>query len=165
MTATPIVNNITGGLQDQCGFKLKDKWLSENDYRDNIHSLHNDKKWADNPDLTWGEWVKPVWPRTRSLQGSPPTPYIFDDRCRWDEAGEKVKEWYDLGNEERERCGELGREFTLREDVGMSSKNMCARFVKDMDTCMNEFEPRARYTLYDTEIDVHEESNFTNIIP
>ena len=165
MSGTPIIVNVTGGLQDQCGFKLKDKWLSENDYRDNIHSLHNDKKWADNPDLTWGEWVKPVWPRTRSLQGSPPTPYIFDDRCRWDEAGDRVKEWYDVGSEERERCGELGREFTLKEEIGMSGKNMCARFVKDMNTCMEKFEPRARYTLYDTEIDVREENTFTNIIP
>ena len=47
----------------------------------------------------------------------------------------------------------------------MSAKNMCGRFIKDMDTCIDKFEPRARYTLYDTNIDVHEASNFTNIIP
>jgi hypothetical protein len=27
-----------------------------------------------------GSWVKPVFPSNRSLQGSPATPYIFDDR-------------------------------------------------------------------------------------
>ena len=165
MAGTPITVNVTGGLQDQCGFKLKGKHLTEENYTNEIHSLHNDKKWADNKDLTWGEWVKPVWPSNRSLQGSPPTPYIFDDRCRWDEAGDRLREWYDMSSEERERCGELGREFTLKEEIGMSAKNMCGRFIKDMDTAFDNFEPRARYTLYDTSINVHEESNFTNIIP
>ena len=164
MAGTPIIVNVTGGLQDQCGFALNGKELTPEDY-DEIHSLHDDRKWKDNKDLTWGEWVKPIWPRTRSLQGSPPTPYIFDDRCRFDEAAEQLKAWYDVGSEERQRCGELGREFTLREDIGMSAKNMCGRFIKDMDIAMDKFTPRARYTLHDTSIDVREESNFTNIIP
>ena len=79
MSGTPIIVNVTGGLQDQCGFRLKDKHITYQDYKD-IHSLHDWRKWEHNKDLTWGEWVKPVWPKSRSLQGSPPTPYIFDDR-------------------------------------------------------------------------------------
>ena len=147
MSGTPIIVNVTGGMQDQCGFKLKDKWLSENDY-DGIYTLHDDRKWKDNPDLTHGEWVKPVWPSNRALVGSPPTPYIFDDRCRFDDAAEKIKEWYDETPERRKECGELGREFTLREEVGMSAQNMCNRFIKDMDTCFEKWTPRERFTLY-----------------
>jgi len=68
MAGTPIIVNVTGGLQDQCGFKLKNKFVTYHDYKE-IKSFHDDKKWKDNPDLTWGDWVKPVWPSTRSLQG------------------------------------------------------------------------------------------------
>ena len=67
------LNNITGGLQDHCGFKLNDKFLTADDYVE-LGSLHDDTKWKNNPELTWGEWVKPVWPSNRSIQGSPETP-------------------------------------------------------------------------------------------
>ena len=33
MCGTPIIVNVTGGLQDQCGFKLKDKHITYQDYR------------------------------------------------------------------------------------------------------------------------------------
>ena len=72
----PVVLNVTGGLQDQCGFMLDGKYLTEEDYT-TIHSLHDREHWQFNPDLTWGSWAFPVWPSNRSLQGSPPTPYIF----------------------------------------------------------------------------------------
>ena len=147
MAGTPIIVNVTGGLQDQCGFKYKGKHLDENDYSW-VHSLHDDKKWEHNSDLTHGEWVKPVWPRTRSLQGSMPTPYIFDDRCRWDEAAEAIKYWYDLGSEERTRCGELGIEWMQLEEVGMTAKLMCKRFIESMDTAFEVWKPRKRYSLY-----------------
>jgi glycosyltransferase involved in cell wall biosynthesis len=147
MTETPIIVNVTGGMQDQCGFKLKGKHVTYEDY-DEIHSFHDDRKWKDNKDLTWGEWVKPVWPSNRSLQGSIPTPYIFDDRCRWDDVANRFKEWYDTPKEERKRVGEIGREWMLQEEIGMSCKLMCERFIKDMDTGLEKWTPRKRFTLY-----------------
>ena len=147
MSGTPIVVNVTGGLQDQCGFKIKGKHVTPEDY-DEIHSLHDDRKWKDNPDLTHGEWVKPVWPGTRSLQGSIPTPYIFDDRCRWDDVADRFKEWYDTPPEERKRVGEVGRQWMKKEEIGMSCKHMCERFVHDIDTAFDKWTPRKRFTLY-----------------
>ena len=147
MTATPIINNVTGGLQDHCGFKLKGKWLSHKDYSE-IHSLHDKRKWKDNPDLTWGEWAKPIWPACRSLQGSPMTPYIFDDRPDFVEAGEALYEWYQEGRDRIKEIGEVGREYALKEEVGFSSKNMCSRFIKDMDTCLEKWTPRPRFEVY-----------------
>ena len=38
------------------------------------------RKWKDNDKLTWGEWVKPIWPKSRALWVQYQTPYIFDDR-------------------------------------------------------------------------------------
>jgi len=147
MAGTPIVVNVTGGMQDQCGFKLKGKHVTHEDY-DEIHSLHDDRKWKDNPDLTHGEWVKPVWPSNRSLQGSIPTPYIFDDRCRWDDVADRFKEWYDTPKEERKEAGQKGREWMLQDEIGMSCTNMCNRFIKDMDTAFEKWTPRKRFTLY-----------------
>ena len=147
MAETPIVVNVTGGLQDQCGFKIKGKHVTHEDYSE-IHSFHDDKKWKDNPDLTWGEWVNPVWPATRSLQGSLPTPYIFDDRPRWDDTADRLKEWYDTSKEERKQAGEIGREWMLKEEIGMSCKLMCSRFIRDMDLAFSKWTPRKRFTLY-----------------
>jgi glycosyltransferase involved in cell wall biosynthesis len=147
MAGTPIIVNVTGGMQDQCGFALNGKELTPDDY-DEIHSLHDDRKWKDNPDLTHGEWVKPVWPSNRSLQGSIPTPYIFDDRCRWDDVADRFKEWYDTPKEERIEAGLKGREWMLQEEIGLSCKHMCERFVHDMDTAFEKWTPRKRFTLY-----------------
>ena len=147
MAGTPIIVNVTGGMQDQCGFRINGKHVTHGDY-DEIHSLHDDRKWKDNPDLTHGEWVKPVWPSNRSLQGSIPTPYIFDDRCRWDDVADRFKEWYDTPKEERKESGLKGREWMLKEEIGMSCENMCERFVHDMDTAFEKWTPRKRFTLY-----------------
>ncbi len=147
MSGTPIVVNVTGGLQDQCGFKIKGKHVTPEDY-DEIESFHDDRKWKDNPDLTHGEWVKPVWPSSRSLQGSLPTPYIFDDRCRWDDVADRFKEWYDTPKEERREVGQRGREWMLQEEIGMSAKLMCERFIHDMEVGFEKWTPRKRFTLY-----------------
>jgi glycosyltransferase involved in cell wall biosynthesis len=147
MAGTPIIVNVTGGMQDQCGFKINGKHVTHEDY-DEIHSFHDDRKWKDNPDLTHGEWAKPVWPSNRSLQGSIPTPYIFDDRCRWDDVADRLKEWYDTPKEERKESGLKGREWMLQEEIGMSCKLMCERFVHDMDMAFEKWTPRKRFTLY-----------------
>ncbi len=147
MAGTPIIVNVTGGLQDQCGFRLKDKFLTYEDYSD-IKTLHDDKKWKNNPDLTWGDWVKPVWPSNRSLAGSPPTPYIFDDRCRFDDAGERIKEWYDEGHEKRRESGLKGHEFVKSPESMLSSKSMCQNFIDHMDVGFEEFKPRKRFSIF-----------------
>ena len=147
MAGTPVIVNVTGGLQDQCGFKLNDKFVTYKDY-DEIKSFHDDRKWKDNPDLTWGNWVKPIWPSNRSLQGSIPTPYIFDDRCRWDDAGDAIKEWYDEGQDKREEYGLEGHEIVVGDDSMMSARWMCKNFIDHMDTGFNNWKSRKRYSLY-----------------
>ena len=147
MCGTPIILNVTGGLQDQCGFKYKDKFLTYKDY-DWVKSLHDDRKWANNKDLTYGEWVKPVWPSNRALVGSVPTPYIFDDRCRFDDAAQAMKDWYDMDSEKRQECGMKGHEFVMGEESMMSSKNMCQNFIDHMDTGFEKWKPRKRYSMF-----------------
>jgi glycosyltransferase involved in cell wall biosynthesis len=157
MASTPIIVNVTGGLQDQCGFKLKkynsdrtgfsEELLTADDYTE-IQSLHDWRKWENNDDLTHGEWVKPVWPKTRALQGSPPTPYIFDDRCDWVDVSEKIYDWYQMDAEERQVCGAKGREFVMNEEVGMSGEQMSKNFIRDMNKAFEMWKPRKRYSIF-----------------
>ena len=147
MCGTPIIVNVTGGLQDQCGFTLDGKLLTSDDYKD-IKSLHDWRKWENNDKLTHGEWVKPVWPRTRSMQGSVPTPYIMDDRCDWYDAAHAIKHFYDIGKDERNRCGVLGHEFVTGDDSMMSVRWMCKNFIDHMETAFDKWEPREKVSIY-----------------
>jgi glycosyltransferase involved in cell wall biosynthesis len=147
MCGKPIIVNITGGMQDQCGFKYKGKHLTADDY-DWVHTLHDRNKWMNNPDLTYGDWVKPIWPNNRSLQGSPPTPYIFDDRCGFEEAAVQIYNWYKTPKEDRDKIGLKGREWMLTEEIGMSAKHMGDRFINDIETVFENWKPRERFEIF-----------------
>ena len=147
MCGTPIIVNVTGGLQDQCGFKMGDEYLTYKDYG-KIESLHDWRKWENNKDLTHGEWVRPIWPRTRSMMGSPPTPYIMDDRCDWYEVADKIQEWYDMSKEERDECGFKGHEWVCGDDSMMTARWMCKNFTDHMNTAFDKWEPRKPYEVF-----------------
>jgi glycosyltransferase involved in cell wall biosynthesis len=94
-----IVVNVTGGMQDQCGFKKEDgTYLTAEDYVE-LKSNHRGTY------KEHGEWVEPVFPSNISCQGSPMTPYIFDDRASFEDAGDALLKMFHKGSEERERCG------------------------------------------------------------
>jgi hypothetical protein len=147
MAGTPIIVNVTGGLQDQCGFKIDGKFVTYKDY-DEIKSFHDDRKWKDNSSLTWGDWVKPIWPSNRSLAGSIPTPYIFDDRCRFDDAGQAIKDWYDEGKEKRKEYGMKGHDFVMSDQSMMSGTAMSENFIKQMDNAFDKWESRKRFSIF-----------------
>ena len=147
MAGTPIIVNVTGGMQDQCGFKLDDKFLTYKDYFE-IESLHNWKDWENNSKLTHGEWVKPVWPKTRALMGSIPTPYIFDDRCDWQDAGDAIQYWYELGKEKRKECGLLGHKWVCSDEAMMSVRWMSKNFIDQMETAWEKWTPRKRFSIF-----------------
>ncbi len=147
MSGTPIILNVTGGMQDQCGFKISDKHITYKDYGE-IGSLHEHRLWEHNSSLTHGEWVKPVWPKTRSLMGSVPTPYIFDDRCDWEEVADQIREWYDMGKEERDRCGKVGHDWACGDESMMSARWMSKNFIDHMEAVFETWTPRKRYSIY-----------------
>jgi glycosyltransferase involved in cell wall biosynthesis len=160
LSGTPIINNVTGGLQDQCGFHYEqaDTWDSEGnttsstkkfltaeDYIE-IGSLHDRKKWEGA--ISYGEWAKPVWPSNRCLQGSVPTPYIFDDRCSFEDVADKIEEWYNTPKAERIASGLKGRKFAIKPETGMSSKNgMCKLMADSIDNTFKNWKPRKRFTI------------------
>ena len=132
MSGTPIIVNVTGGLQDQCGFDY-----SAEDYI-RIGSLHQTK-------VNHGEWVIPVWPSATNINGSPITPYIFEDRINDNDVAEAIFKMYQKGKEERKRIGLLGREWAIE---NLSSKVMCHKMINGIETALNNFTPRKKYDLY-----------------
>lgn len=142
IAGTPIIVNVTGGLQDQCGFMDE-----EGNYLD--PEKHFTKEWGSNHDGRYkkhGDWAFPIFPSNRSLQGSPLTPYIFDDRASFDDAANRMMEVYLLGREERKRRGELGRQYALGPGQ-FTADRMCELFVEHIDKGMELWEPRKRFEL------------------
>ena len=136
---TPIIVNMTGGLQDQCGLRDDSgNLLTPDDYIE-LGSNHRGEY------KTHGDWVKPVYPTSISLQGSPPTPYIWDDRCEPQDAAVALKEYYDMGRKERKRLGSLGAKF-CRENQ-MTATVMGENFIKSMDGGFENWKPRKKYSM------------------
>lgn len=142
VAGTPIIVNVTGGLQDQCGFMDDDgNYLAVD--------THYTPEWPSNHDgryRTHGEWAFPCFPKHRALQGSPLTPYIFDDRCSWEEAGEHMFTLYNMGRDERKRRGEAGRQYALTHGM-FTAEKMGELFIEYINKTMENFTPRDRYTL------------------
>ena len=146
MSGTPIIVNVTGGLQDQCGFKKKStgEYFTAEDYKQ-IGSLHDWREWEDK--VTHGEWVKPVWPRVQTMVGSLPTPYIIDDKVDVYEVADAIRYWYDKTPTERNECGLKGRKEFLGE-MGLNHTNMCNTLVDGIETTFKNWKPKQRFNVY-----------------
>jgi len=143
MAGTQIIVNVTGGLQDQCGFRVKGsgKLLTAEDYVE-IGSLHD--RYKKNTHV-WGDWVTPIWP-VRSTTGSVPTPYIFDDRIDFQDVAPLLRYWYDMGREARKEAGLKGRKWMLGEG-NLSREYMCQSLVEGMEGAFENWKPIKKYQL------------------
>jgi glycosyltransferase involved in cell wall biosynthesis len=142
MAGTPIIVNVTGGLQDQCGFMDE-----EGNYLD--PDKHFTYEWGSNHDgryKTHGDWAFPVFPSNRSIQGSPLTPYIFDDRAKFEDAANRIMEVYQLSREERKRRGELGRQYGLTHGK-FTAERMSNSFIEHIDKSIESWTPRCKFEL------------------
>jgi glycosyltransferase involved in cell wall biosynthesis len=139
LTGTPIIANVTGGMQDQMRFEFEDgTWI---DFSAEFPSNHRGtyKK--------HGKWAFPVYPSNISIVGSIPTPYIFDDRCRWEDAAERLIEVYNLSKEERQERGIEGYKWATSEEAGFTSKHQANRFITYTDKLFSTWKPREKYEL------------------
>lgn len=143
MCGTPIIANVTGGLQDQMGF-----------VDENGKTVEFTLEWGTNSDgrvRKHGVWAKPIFPTASYIQGSIPTPYIFDDICKWEDLAEAMMYWYLIPKEQRELCGLKGREWAIGVG-GLNAINMCDQFIKTMDFTFQNWianDPVELVTVYD----------------
>lgn len=142
MAGTPVVVNVTGGLQDQCGFMKEDgTFLTETDYTDAFQTN------ADKVYLEHGRWAEPVFPAVRTLQGSIPTPYIFDDIACFKDVANAFEIWYNVDHKTREACGLEGRNTFMTPEVGLSAESMGNRMIVDINTMFMNWKPRKSFEL------------------
>jgi glycosyltransferase involved in cell wall biosynthesis len=138
LAGNPIIANVTGGMQDQMRFSKKGKWIN---FTADFPSNHNGTI------KEHGEWAFPVYPANRSIQGSPLTPYIWDDRCNAEDAAEQIKAVYNLSKEERQARGLKGREWALSEEAGFTGEKMGQNVIKTLDKLFATWKPREKYEL------------------
>ena len=136
LAGTPIIANVTGGMQDQMRFEDEDgNWFTPSQ---KVPSNHTGKY------KKHGEWTFPVYPTNRSIQGSPTTPYIWDDRCNAEDATHRIKQIYELGRKEAKALGLKGREWALGEG-GFTGKIMGERAIKAIDQLFSTWIPREKF--------------------
>jgi glycosyltransferase involved in cell wall biosynthesis len=142
LTGTPIIANVTGGMQDQMRFVDDEgNWFTPDA---EIPSNHTGRF------KEHGKWAFPVFPTNRSIQGSIPTPYIWDDRCRAEDAAERIMEVYNLSKEERIAIGMEGRKWALGNEAGFTAQQMGERIIEGIDELFNTWEPREFYEFINT---------------
>lgn len=140
---TPIINNVTGGLQDGCRFEDDNgKWIEFNTDFPTNHAGTYTKS---------GKWVKPVFPTNRSLQGSPQTPYIFDDRVSIQDVSDAIYYWYNQTPEQRTIAGKAGNEWVNGNESNMSAKRMSKMMADSINTCLSSWTPRKKFSMYKIE--------------
>jgi glycosyltransferase involved in cell wall biosynthesis len=144
MTGTPIIVNVTGGLQDQCGFTLDDKLLKAEDYI-KIGSLHEWRKWEKT--VKAGDWATPIWSRALALAGSVPTPYIWDDRVDIEDVAEAIEKVYNTPKDIRKANGLKGREAFIN-DMGLTHTNMCQQLINGLESTFENWKPRQRFEVF-----------------
>jgi len=145
LAGNPIIANTTGGMQDQMRFIDENgKWFTPSS---KIPS-NNSGKYKKH-----GEWAFPVYPACRSIQGSPITPYIWDDRCKPEDAADRIREVYDLGPEERKEIGSKAREWCLSKEAGFTAEHQGKRVIEALDKLFSTWESREAFEVIDTDND------------
>ena len=139
LSGNPIIANVTGGMQDQMRFQdEKGLWFTPDE---NIPSNHRGTY------KECGPWAFPVFPTSISIVGSPPTPYIFDDRCEAGDAANQLMEVYNLDPERRKAIGLMGREWATGNEAGFTAEKQGERVIENIDKLFETWEPRPKYEL------------------
>jgi glycosyltransferase involved in cell wall biosynthesis len=138
LAGTVIIANVTGGMQDQMGFEDEyGNWYTPSP---EIPSNHTGRY------KNHGVWAFPVFPTNRSIQGSPKTPYIWDDRCNAEDAAVQIGKVYALDRETRKELGKTGRHWAIN-DVGFTGEDMGAKAIIAIDQLFSTWTPREKYEL------------------
>ena len=87
----------------------------------------------------------PIFPKTRSVKGSPQTPYIFASQCSIEDAAIALMKVYKMGPEERQKRGLAGREWVLSDESGFTAKRMAQGFIDNINELLNGWKPQPRF--------------------
>jgi len=142
LAGNPIIANTTGGMQDQMRFEDENgNWFTPSAQVPSNHRGTYKKH---------GGWAFPVFPSVRTLVGSPPTPYIWDDICSAEDASKRIMEVYNLDPTERKARGLMGREWAIGEEAGFTGEIQGKRVIEAFDELFSTWEPREYFEFINT---------------
>ena len=142
LAGTPIIANVQGGMQDQMRFEDKNgNWYTPSYEIPSNHTGTYTKH---------GQWAFPVYPTNLSLQGSPATPYIFDDRCSFTDVKKRIEELYNMSRKERKEKGTLGRQWAISDEAGFTCFHQAHRVIESLDTLFEIWKPREEFEIINT---------------
>lgn len=88
-----------------------------------------------------------MWPKTRSLKGSPQTPYIYATQVDIEDAGLALLSCYNLGREEIQRRGLEGRKWLMSEESRMTAKGMGQNFIDNINILFENWKPLKKFSI------------------
>ena len=139
MAGNMAIAPVQGGMQDQMRFEDENgDWIN---FTTKFPTNSNGKY------EKCGEWAIPMWPKTRSLKGSPQTPYIYASQVDIEDAGLALLKCYNLGRDEISKRGLKGREWLISNEAKMTSKDMGENFITHLDILFKNWEPVDRFTI------------------
>jgi glycosyltransferase involved in cell wall biosynthesis len=146
MCGKPIIATVTGGMQDQIGFRDENDQLIK--FTEEFGSNHRGK-YKDH-----GSWALPVFPSNISIVGSVPTPYIFDDRASSEDIATQINELYKRKTLHPEvynvMCDEA-RKWVTSDESMQSSRWMSKNMIDGIEETLNKFQPRQSFELIKVE--------------
>lgn len=144
MCGKMIIANVTGGMQDQMRFEgdHDGKWM---EFSEGFCTNHLGRY------RKCGKWAIPVYPSNISIQGSPPTPYIADDRVDFRDAAKAFHKVYEMSKEERKERGIAGREWVTSDESRMSARKMSESFIESVNETLEKWKPRKRHHIIKVE--------------
>jgi hypothetical protein len=126
---------------------MQDQMRFEDENGDWINFTTEHPSNADGKYKKCGEWAMPMFPKTRSVKGSPLTPYIFASQVSIEDAAIALMKTYKLGKKERQRRGLKGRDWVLSKESGFTAKEMSQKFIDNIDNLLEKWEPRPRFSI------------------
>ena len=134
-----IIAPVQGGMQDQMRFEDENgDWIDFS----TEHPSNADGKYK-----KCGEWALPLFPQTRSVKGSPLTPYIFASQVKVEDAAIALMKTYKMGSEERTERGLAGREWLQSDEARCTAEGMGKNFIDNLEVLFKNWKPRKRFEL------------------
>jgi glycosyltransferase involved in cell wall biosynthesis len=133
MAGTPIVVNMTGGLQYQIGDWYDDlDNVFDQDELLSIAKKRYNKSLNGQGNFKW--WGIPLFPASRSCTGSQQIPYIYDDRVSHNDVVNALTKLYELGRSGRRELGSQASNWARKtfnfDDMIVSWDKMLTEQVK-----------------------------------
>ena len=139
MAGNMIIAPVQGGMQDQMRFEDENgDWINFS----SEHPTNSNGRYKKH-----GEWAIPMFGKTRSLKGSPQTPYIYSTQVDIEDAGLALLSCYNLGREEIQRRGFKGREWLQSEEARMTASSMGQNFIDNINILFENWKPIKRFTV------------------